>query len=97
MVPPNGTGKPMPFYTFTHQPGSGGSTTKAFPDDAAAERDANRAARALVQTHRPMSQGERITVRDAAGRLVHEAYLSIAALKIERVPVAAPHTPQDDT
>ena len=70
----------MPFYTFTLQPGSGRSTTQEYPNEEAAKRQADRYAFALVQNNRPMSQGERITVRNASGGLIHEAHLSVAAM-----------------
>lgn len=63
----------MPLYTISSQPNLfGAAATEEFEHDDAAKREANCIARDLVRNNRPMTSTERITVRDAAGRLVYE-------------------------
>jgi hypothetical protein len=73
----------MPLYTLNIQPGDfGGGAVDDFADDAAATREANLVAKDLVRYNRPMSRDERVTVRDATGCLVYEAYLTVASMKL---------------
>ena len=72
----------MPRYVIAHEP-TRDPWTRAdeFADDAAAKRMADLIALDLVRDHRATSKGERITVKDESGRLVHEAYLTTAMMK----------------
>ena len=73
----------MPFYTLSIQcgPTFASGSTDEFADEAAAKREADLVALDLVRYNRPMTRYERVTVRDASGCLVHEAYLTAASMK----------------
>jgi len=72
----------MPRYVIAHEPARDPwIQTREFADDAAAIRAADGLALSLVRDHRATSKGERVTVKDESGRLVHEAYLTTAMMK----------------